>query len=227
MPKYALSIKAPDLESLAGDISKLSGDAIGKAVVATLNESVDNAYDFARKRVTNGVNLRDSYVRRKMSVQHATAQKPEASITAQGTGTPLSEYGRVQKERQVNWTNQKILSMGKKFGKWPGWTQRRGNAGIGIEADRKADGQSVNVTGQRVGFQHAFSLAGKRDGDGNLLMFSRNPGTSKLRVLYGPAVYQLFKYQLAEGQFLEETRDLLAVNLEEAIDKELQRIDFK
>lgn len=222
----ALKLKVDQIDGLAKRLGELDGALAGEVIVQTINETLDEAYDFADKRIRNGINLTQPYVQRKMTKRAATEQKPEAAITAEGTATALSHYDKQQAHVPVNWSNAKITGMGKKFGKWPGWTQRRG--GLEIPVDRKAAGQSVAVrSGGRADFKSAFSVPGKKDNEGNFLMFSRNPATDKLRVLYGPAVYQLFKYQLIKGGFAEETQALMGKNLDDRIEKELQRVELK
>lgn len=220
---FALHVDTKALEATGVALGDLSGGDVGKAIVSSLNEVVDGAYDLARKRMGAGINLSDDYLRRKMVVEHATNKKPEASVLAMGLDTPLSQFQVMQKVKPVNWSNSRIQGMGKKFGKWPGWTKRTGNQRIGIAVDSKSDGQSAMVTrGARSDFGHVFAIAGKKDNSGNLLVFSRKQGSDKMRTLLGPSVYQLFKYQL-EGALMDETADTLAETLAEQIQTAIEK----
>lgn len=227
MATYALDFDTAKLAALGIKLEGLTGADMGKAITTSLNDVVDKAYDLSRKRMITGINLTDAYLRRKMVLTQATAAKPTASILAVGTMTQLSQFQAEQEHKPVNWSNSRITGMGKKFGKWPGWTRRTGNTPIGIPVDRKADGRSASIKrGARAPFKHAFALAGKADTDGNLLMFTRKSGSSKTRTLLGPAVYQLFKYQF-KGTLLGETEEMLSTELatqvQAAIEKALDK----
>lgn len=214
------SVNVSGVLSLADHVGKLTGSALGEAGVDALNETIDATYDLARKGMIAGINLTDPYLRRKTSVKYATSEKPQASITAIGETTTLSQYGVSQLVRPVNWSNERIQSMGVKFGQWPGWTKRRGAPGIGIPVNQKAVGRSAEVTrGTTSLFAHGFAIPGKTDGDGHQLIFSRNPETGKLRVLLGPAVYQLFGYQikLLEPQISDDLEATLYAKIDAAI----------
>ena len=215
---YALKFDSDTLRKRGVALDALTGDALGGVIVQSLNDTLNGAYDLARNRMTAGINLDDQYLRRKMPITLATAAKPQASIVAEGTTTALSHFDKQQHITDVNWSNAQIQAMGKKFAPWPGWTKRRGNQKLGIPENRKAAGQSVAVArGARSQFAHAFSIPGKTDNSGNLLMFTRRPGGSGTRALLGPAVYQLFKYQL-NGTLLGETEEALAKTLADQVE---------
>ena len=92
--KTALRIDMAQVEALTGKIGKLEPTELGSNLVSAINDVADRAYDFARKRMTDSVNLTDDYVRRKMVVQAATAQRPEARITASGAREDMTVLGR-------------------------------------------------------------------------------------------------------------------------------------
>jgi len=209
---FGVKVDVSDLEGFASHLGDLTPQEIGALLVDAINETADSAYDLARKRMLAGINLTDDYIQQKMKVDHATAAKPQATITAFGITTSLSHYGAMQLTTPVNWSNERIAGLGHQFGKWPGWTRRTGVAGVGIAVDRKADGKSVEVTrGNRKRLGSQFSIPGKVDSEGNLLIFRRQKGSDKLDVLVGPSVYQLFR--VAAGLIEEEVGD----NLESAV----------
>jgi hypothetical protein len=158
-----------------------------------------------------------------MQVEHATASKPEATITAFGRmTTSLSHYGAMQETRAVNWSNDRILSMGKTFAKWPGWTQRTGSVGLGIDEDEKAAGKTVEVTkGSRKRLGSQFSIPGLTDNDGNLLIFRRKKGSDKLESLMGPSVYQLFR--VAATAIEGDTAEHLAAAVIDLAERQLKK----
>ena len=205
---FSIKFDVNQVIALADRLDGLTPAALGEAVVEAINETVDSAYELGRARILNGINLTDEYVQRKMQVQHATDKKPTASITAfggRGFTTGLSHYGALQLDRDVNWSNARIIAAGNKFGPWPGWTKRTGNAALGIQVDRKAAGRSVEVVkGRRKAIRPAFAIPGKKDADGNQVVFRRDGDT--VRALSGPSVYQLFRVAAVsiEGQVGDE-----------------------
>lgn len=211
---FSLKIDIDPLTQLGDRLADLTPAELGRFVVDAINETTDNAYDLGRKRMLRGINLTDDYVQRKMKVDHATAKKPTATITAfggRGFLTGLSHYGAMQETKAVNWTNARILERQKRFGPWPGWTKRTGSAALGIAVDTKAAGRSVEVVkGRRKKIGPAFSIPGKKDADGNLVVFRRD-SSGKTQALSGPSVYQLFR--VAAGDIQGEVTD----NLEQAV----------
>lgn len=204
---FSVTIDVTPLDELATKLGTLTPEQVGALMVDAVNATTDATYDLARKTILGGINLTDEYVQRKMGVEHATAQNPTATIVAYGGKsylTSLSHYGAMQLAGAVNWSNARIQADGHKFGKWPRWTRRTGNDKLGIAADTKGTGRSVEViSGSRKKLGRAFAIAGKTDTDGNPLVFQRIPGSKKsVRVLSGPSVYQLFR--VAAGQIEDQ-----------------------
>lgn len=225
--RLLIKIDASKIEGLGAKFGQMAGESLGQAVVTSLNTVVDRTYDLARERMLDRVNLSDEYLRRRMVVHHATQKKAEAAIVASGdrtSMTTLSHYNVAQTTKPVNWSNARITAAGHKFSKWPGWTERRGAPSIGIPVDQKAAGRSVSVLkGDRKNIYGAFAIGGKRDSEGNLIVFRRKKGTSGIESLYGPAVYQLFKTQIPniEDEVEDDLSDTLADAVEEHMRKEL------
>jgi len=219
---FRVTVDTSQLDKLVDDLEAIEPAQLAARFVDTLNDVVDSAYDLSRKTILQGINLTDDYVQRKMRVEHATAQKPEASIIASGARadmTSLSHYGSMQLTKPVNWTNERIKGMGKKFGPWPGWTERKGVAAVGIAVGQKADGKSVEVVrGERKRLGSQFNIPGKKDNDGNLIIFRRNKA-GKIEALQGPSVYQLFR--VAAGRIEDEVFDELETAVTEMAEREL------
>lgn len=209
---FSITIDIDPLTALADRLAGLSAEQVGKIVVGAINQTADSAYELGRKTILQGINLTDSYVQRRMQVEHATEQKPTAAIVAfggRGNLTSLSHYGAMQLTESVNWSNERIQAAGHKFGPWPGWTRRTGNSAIGIAEGSKAAGRSVEVvTGRRKKMGPAFAIPGKTDNDGNLIVFRRKKGSDTIEALTGPSVYQLFR--VAAGQIEDRVSDDLA-----------------
>lgn len=193
---FDFKIDVTQIEALADRLAGFTPEQINSLIVDGINDTVDSAYELSIKTMLRGINLTEEYLTRKMRVDHATAQKPSASIVAfggRGNLTSLSHYGAMQLTEDVRWSNDRIAAAGHKFGKWPGWTKRTGSAALGIAADKKAAGRSVEVIkGQRKKLGPAFAIPGKVDGDGNQVVFTRKGET--VQALTGPSVYQLFRH---------------------------------
>lgn len=223
---FSVKIDVEQLDKLSDKIGSLTPERVSALVVTAINTTADSAYDLARKTILGGINLTDEYVQRKMAVEHATEGKPEASIVAfggKGFTTSLSHYGAMQAVAPVNWSNARITAAGHKFAQWPGWTRRTGNDKLGIAADTKASGRSVEViSGSRKKLGRAFAIAGKTDTDGNNLVFQRIPGSKKsVRVLSGPSVYQLFR--VAAGKIEDQVYGDLSSAVIDLAERQLEK----
>lgn len=221
---FSVKVEAGQLEELVANLGALTPEALGALLVETINEQADSAYDLARGRMLAGINLTDQYVQRKMRVEHATANAPVATIVASGARkdmTSLSHYGAMQEAKKVNWSNERIRAAGHKFGPWPGWTRRTGAAGVGIAEGLKAAGKTVEVTrGKRMRLGSQFSIPGKKDNDGNLIIFRRNKA-GKIESLAGPSVYQLFR--VAAGLIEDHVGDNLESAIADAAERQLKK----
>ena len=212
--KTALRIDMAQVEALTGKIGKLEPAELGSNLVAAINEVADRAYDFARKRMTDSVNLTDDYVRRKMVVQAATAQRPEARITASGAREDMTVLGRYDAKM--------ILAPRKTTNR-----ARPTTGGLRIPSGMRQNGVEVKVrkTGGDSEIEYGFLQplrAGKTDGGNGLGVFARSKSGVK-RHRYGPAVYQLFRTQMPNiagdvGEDLQRTvGDAAEANLREIL----------
>ena len=200
---FSIKIDVSELDDFADRLAGLTPEKVGALLVDAINETADSAYELSRKAILSGINLTDAYVQSHMSVEHATANKPEAYIVAfggRGHTTGLSHYGAIQEVKKVTWSNERIESLGHKFSaKWPGWIRRKGDEARGIDEGDKTAGVSVHVTTSRKKLQtgKAIIMPGVVDREGNELVFKRTGGSgrkdSKLKALQGPSVYQLFR----------------------------------
>lgn len=189
----ALQLNLNELDGLVDRLSEIAPDRIGAFLVDTVNDVGSQTYALSRIDMQRNINIRDSYIDRKLKLKKATSGDPKLVITGEADEANISHYGGIQKFKLVNWTNAKITAMGHSFGKWPGWTYRKGNKALGIDEDTKADGKSFSVRrGSRKELPKTFSIPGKTDLDGNLLAFRRNDD-GKVQSVLGPAVYQLFR----------------------------------
>lgn len=205
---FNVKVDVSKIEALAKSLGELTPEQLGALTVSAINTAASSAYELSRKTMLRTINLTGAYVQDKMSLDPATAKSPAATITAFGGKradmTGLSHYGAMQEWRGVLHP-----------------TRSRGDAKRGIPAGQKADGMSVEVTrGSRKRMGSQFSIPGKEDREGNLLIFRRDKA-GKIQSLMGPSVYQLFRAAATaiEGQVTDD----LEATLIEMANKALQR----
>jgi len=209
---YALKIDAAQVVKLGERLAQVSGEEIGRASVTALNEVVDRTYELARDKMIAGINLTDDYLRRRMTLQHATPGKPVASITASGARNATTVLGRYDAKPVIVANNK---------GR-PG----KGNKALGIPSGQKQAGVTVEVTRGNVsdGFvPRGFLLPlnrGTEAGGNGMGVFARTKD-GKLRHRYGPSVYQLFAYQVE--RIVNDVTDDLEDTLAEQVDLALQK----
>lgn len=226
--QFGISFDVLELEKAANSVASVGGDRLGKAVVRSLNEVSAKLYDTARKRMIENINLTDDYLQSHMEVRPATESNLKATVTAfggRGRGTPASRYPNSQLVQDVNWSNERIKSMGRKFGKWPGWTERKGDPSRGISANRKSAGVKVDVrkSGTARSFEHGFLMplrAGKATGGNGQGLFVRSK-SGEMRHVYGPAVYQLFRHVSVglEQEVDDDLRESIIRNIDAEVEK--------
>ena len=201
---YALKFDSDTLRKRGVALDALTGDALGGVIVQSLNDTLDEAYDLARERMVTGINLTDRYLRRKMVLKHATPTTAKASVTAEGNETQLRNFGA------------NLLLVPRVTTK-----PNRNQGKIGIPQGMKQYGSSIQVPkAGRERFPFAFLMPlnkGTEAGGNGLGVFTRAKGAEKPRVMLGPAVYQLFKYQL-NGTLLDETEEALAKTLADQVE---------
>lgn len=209
---YALKIDATQVVKLGERLAQASGEEIGLASVTALNEVVDRTYELARDKMIAGINLTDDYLRRRMTLQHATPGKPVASITASGARNATTVLGRYDAKPVIVVNNK---------GR-PG----KGNKALGIPPGQKQAGVTVEVTRGQIsdGFvPRGFLLPlnrGTETGGNGMGVFARSRD-GKLRHRYGPSVYQLFAYQVE--RIVNDVTDDLEDTLAEQVDLALQK----
>lgn len=211
---FALKIDATQVEQLAQRLARADGKEVGEASIAALNEVVERTFDLSRERMIAGINLDDPYLRRRMSVRHATQGRPEASITARGDRNALSVLGRFD-------ARPAIVPNVRPGGK--------GNRALGIPAGEKQRGVTVEVIrGQRnSGFVPGGFLLplrrGNQDGGNGFGVFARTK-SGQLRHRYGPSVYQLFAFQAERilADVADDLENTLIQQVDEALEKALQ-----
>lgn len=208
---FSIKLDLSQVDAFAQTLANLQPDELAPLLIGKLNEVAGNAYKLSRFTITNSVNLTDNYVGRRIELVEASEGRGlKAEIVASGDRklmTNLSHYGAMQGTQPVEWSNERIRGMGKKFAPWPGWEMRRGDEARGISVGSKLGKMSAEVTrGSRKSIGRKFTIPGKEDREGNLLVFEATgaPGRGKrdrnrirprggVRALYGPSVYQLFR----------------------------------
>lgn len=205
----AIKIGVDQIRQMADNLGRLNAEGFSDVAVTVLNETIDRAYEMARERITVGINLTDDYLRRRMTVDHATAGKPEAAITASGS--------RALMTRLATYDAQMVIV--------PRKTNRpsRSQGLLKIPSGGKQGGVNVTVVkGAPKTLQSGFLLnlrAGAATGE-KVGVFRREGG--KLKHLYGPSVYQLFAYQAP--RISDEVADDLQDTFLRRVDEQVERI---
>ena len=235
---FSITVDADAVEQLAAKLGEIDSATLGERLIETVNDVAGSAYELSRRTITTDINLTDAYVQRRMEFKPATKAKPVAEIVApfgKKNLTNLSHYGSETGEtKPVNWTNERIVSevfKGKdKFGPWPKWTRRTGAAHMDIPEGRKAYKMVAEVTrGKRTSIGKKFTIPGKRDSEGNPLVFERigpggKSGKGLIAPLYGPSVYQLFRVaaERIEDRVGDDLRDAVIDAAERAFQEVLR-----
>lgn len=210
MSKSAIESDFSRIDALEGRLDQLSGEDLQKAAAAAVNRVVDESYVLFKRAMTQGLTLTEQYVDAKMQTEKAVpASRVTAKIIAKRSVTLLGHYAPV------------VIMAPVKHPK-----RSKGHAAIAVPAGQKAVGASVEVSrGSRKALKplgdtpDVVIWPSKRDREGNPMLFRLTGGrTSKglprMEALYGPAVYQLFRYQI------DQLSDAVAVNLEQALVEE-------
>lgn len=222
---FAIDFDIARVERLADRLSELSTEEFGRAALTVVNQVIDETYEIARPRMLRTLNLTDSYVRDRMRVEHASnPNSVKGAIVASGARsdmTVLARYDSKQTLRDVNWSNDRILAMGKTFGAWPGWTKRTGDKLRGVPVNQKVKGMSVEVTrGSRKPIENAFYMP-LRNGNGMGLFTREGDGKKNYKHRYGPSVYQMFSF-VAKG-LVDEVGTALETQLADEAERLLQK----
>lgn len=174
------------------------------------------------------LNLTRDYVEARIARDEtqASGNAAKALLRSQVRGATLQRFtGSRINTAPVNWSNSRIQDMGKKFGKWSGWTYRKGDALRGIPENMKSAGYTVDVNrkGEKT-IASAFTLPlrrGTADGGNGVGVFQRPKGGGDLKHLYGPSVYQTFRRYITENQqtINDELRDTFLGGLDDRLRK--------
>lgn len=199
-----VTIDVSQVERLADRLAGLTAVEIARQNVRALNETMDRTYDLSRDRITTGVNLSDEYLRRRMTTQPATEQRPTAEITASGARNAMSRLvtypvaARPAPKKSMR-SRRKVFSP------------------MGIGMSQKQDGIDVSVVrGSENYIERGFLMPLKSPGEDSgyhgFGVFARTRA-GKIKQRYGPSVYQLFRYQINSETFIQEVEDDLERSL--------------
>ena len=198
---FGIKVDTSSLTTLLGGMSQLDGAALAGLRDSTVNTVSAQVRQRAVQETFNYLNLTREYIDSQMARAQAGKGSGRATLSALIRGTTMQRFGLAQRIRPVNWSNDRIQSMGKQFGEWPGWTRRRGDqyGPRNIPANMKQNGVAVQVYRGRpaVVFNHGY-IGGLNRGNGYGL-FLRSKG-GNLRHEYGPSVYQTFRHFIRERE---------------------------
>lgn len=198
---FSITIDTGALSRFGKSLGSFDSGDLGEQLRVALNDTGERTYTLSRNQILSGINLTEGYVMSRMMFEPAQSGKSlKAEIVApfgRKYLTNLSHYAPQLVTQAVTWSNdrigQEIVGRGKgKFGDWPNWTPRDGDAKRKIAAGQKAHTATVEVVrGARKSVGRKFTMPGKKDSEGNPLVFKREG--SKIESLSGPSVYQLFR----------------------------------
>lgn len=215
-----ISLDAARLDDVVRSLGRLDPEAIISLSVNAVNKVASDVHERVIVKVVDDLNISRNRVETDLNLKLASTNQrlPTAAVTSPMRNVTLGRFDPEQHSKPVTWSNERIQSMGKKFSKWPGWTQRTGDASRGIAPNYKASGIDVTVKrGVSKDMNSAFTIplrAGKTTG-GSVGVFVRE-ANGTLKHLYGPAVYQLYRNYInaSEEAIQNELTDEFMVNLD-------------
>lgn len=203
----AIKIGIDQITAMADQVGQLDAQVFSKAAQDALNETADRTYDLASDRITTGINLSDDYLRRRMTVEHASGSKLEASITATGSRAMMTRLATY--DAAIVIVPRKTTRASRAKGVLPLNGGRQ--AGVSVTVTRGATkmGKDMFMLPLRTG-----AVLGEKFG-----VFRREG--KKLKHLFGPSVYQLFAYQAPRmaGDVADDLQQTLLDKVEEQVDR--------
>ena len=192
-------------------LAEMRLDAVNVVSLTVREKSIDQTHA--------ELNLSRDYIEARIARAEAKGATARARVTSEVSGATLQRFGAQQEVAPVNWSNSRIKALGHEFGKWPGWTYRKGDASRGIAEDKKAAGFTVDVN--RKGAKtitSAFTMPLKNsNGTG---VFRREGG--EVKHLYGPSVYQVFRRYITTNE--QAIADTLRDEFVGRLDTKIQEI---
>ena len=181
MSKLEVKLDLSAIERLSTSLESVDKDAVGKTALRVVNQVVEDAYETVRPRMIRNINLTDTYIQSRMSVNSAKSTNDvKASIVASGSKpdmTILARYGARMLSKPVK--NPERSKGDQLFSR-------------NIAPTFKAAGISVEVTrGSREVFSHGFFMPLR---NANTVGLFTRKGNEKVKHRYGPSVYQLFAH---------------------------------
>lgn len=208
---FRVDIDSSELLKFSEALGQLGG-SLSKPTSEAVNLTAEAAFDEARKRMLQKVNLSESYVDSKVKIhQRATESKPEAVIQADGDLTVLGRFDAKPVVVAAK-SNPKKL---------------KGNPFLGLAPGQKQQGAKVTVTRGQTSdafVPRGFILplkAGKVAGGNGPGVFARNREGKRVH-RYGPSPYQMFAQEL-EGGMTIEVNGWLVENLNRAVTEHIKK----
>lgn len=214
-----ISFDTSELVEQADSIAMLDSTTLAEMRMDAVNVVSITVREKSINQTHAELNLSRDYIEARIARAEAKGATARARITSEVRGATLQRFGAQQEVAPVNWSNSRIEALGHEFGKWPGWTYRKGDASRGIAEDKKAAGVSVDVN--RKGAKtitSAFTMPLKNsNGTG---VFRREGG--EVKHLYGPSVYQVFRRYITTNE--QAIADTLRDEFVGRLDTKIQEI---
>lgn len=215
MSTFKVQVDVSDVEGLADNLAKLSGEEINRVTAQAINKTAEWVDEETHRRAT-GINLEPAYLKAFRSIEPANSNKLKATVTTEGNATGLDRYKPQIKTTATKSSRRRL----------------KGNPALGIAVGDKPMAVTVEVTrGTRkeIKNKNIFVNSGIRDpSSGNPLVMERLPGKTRsgksvLVRRLGPSPYQLFKHQLNDEQFIEQAQDYLERELTETVGEAIEK----
>lgn len=208
---FKVEIDISRIERLGEALGGIDAGSLGEASMRAVNTVADETYDLARPRMLATINLTDTYVRDRMTVNHATnPNNVSASIVASGARNDMTILARYGARQLVQPVKHPARSRGDQF------------YSRNIAPGMKAAGISVEVTrGARKPITNAFFMPLRNVGTVGL--FTREgKGDKNYKHRYGPSVYQLFR--TTARNMIDEVTDNLENTLVEEVNNHMKAV---
>lgn len=232
-----------ELKEVADKLARFDRETLARLRTEAVKTVSLNVRQRAVEHTVGNINVTPEYVNEKIDkVEQVDAPTfSKAIVRSAIRGTTLQRFGARVATQPVRFTNPEILRITKKAAFVNGrvygplallrgrggtlrpsniWTERRGDASRNIPVGSKSAGVAVDVNrkGEKV-IRGGFILPLRNDNGFGVFRWENG----KLRHLYGPSVYQVFRHYIQDNEeaIADELRDEFLVRLERAVEQTL------
>lgn len=215
MSTFRVQVDVSDIEGLADDLARLSGEDINRVTALAINKTAEWVDEESHALMLGGINMEPAYAKAFRDVDPANPAKLKATVGTRANATQLSRFDAKPVAVAAKSPIKKL----------------KGNPALGISRGQKQGGVTVEVTRgarKQIKRDNVFLNPGIRDSQGNPLVMERLSGSTRsgkdvLVRRLGPSPYQLFKHQLNNDEFVEKVNDYLERQLVELVGDAIEK----